>query len=254
MKQTALFLVVIASFSQIICAEPQKQNLDRMLKASGGLITKSGTMTGAVSVLDCQDVASFEAIKDQADTLAKLMRINIITERRKIDIIDSNSFKCPAGSQACVFVINNTNSQHRIVHYPDDNTCIVNVAGLNRQNDSQKKVLNARTAKEVARALCFACGAGSSKHTESLMGSQKTVEDLDFMVEARYPMDVLSRMRTYLNSIGVTPEIKVPYIRACREGWAPAPTNEYQRAIWDKVHAMPTAPIKILPETKKVKE
>ena len=30
--------------------------------------------------------------------------------------------------------------------------------------------------------------------------------------------------------------------------------NEYQKAIWDKVHAMPTAPIKIKPETKKVKE
>ena len=44
------------------------------------------------------------------------------------------------------------------------------------------------------------------------------------------------------------------YIRACMEGWAPAPTNDIQKAIWDKVHAMPTAPLAIKPETKKVEK
>ena len=48
------------------------------------------------------------------------------------------------------------------------------------------------------------------------------------------------------------PVMMVTYGRAVREGWAPAPTNEYQKAIWDKIHAMPTEPIKIKPETKKV--
>ena len=35
------------------------------------------------------------------------------------------------------------------------------------------------------------------------------------------------------------------YRKACMDGWAPAPTNEYQKAIWDQVHAIPTKPIKI---------
>ena len=41
------------------------------------------------------------------------------------------------------------------------------------------------------------------------------------------------------------------YRKACEEGWAPQPTNDVQKAIWDKVHAMPTEPLKIKPETKK---
>ena len=53
---------------------------------------------------------------------------------------------------------------------------------------------------------------------------------------------------------GITPWYQTTYHKAVEEGWAPAPTNEYQKAIWDKVHAMPTAPIKIKPETKKVRE
>ena len=30
-----------------------------------------------------------------------------------------------------------------------------------------------------------------------------------------------------------------------QQGWAPAPTNEVQQAIWDKVHQIPDKPITI---------
>ena len=35
------------------------------------------------------------------------------------------------------------------------------------------------------------------------------------------------------------------YAAACRMGWAPPPTNDIQRVIWDKVHAVPAKPMKI---------
>ena len=44
------------------------------------------------------------------------------------------------------------------------------------------------------------------------------------------------------------------YKKACEEGWAPNPTNEFQKAIWDKVHELPTEPIKIKPEEKKTEK
>ena len=46
----------------------------------------------------------------------------------------------------------------------------------------------------------------------------------------------------------------VSYQDACEMGVAPAPTNDVQKAIWDKVHAMPTEPIKIKPEEKKTEK
>ena len=48
-----------------------------------------------------------------------------------------------------------------------------------------------------------------------------------------------------MEPLGVRPAIYDTYDRACQEGWAPAPTNDVQKAIWDEVHEMPTEPIKI---------
>jgi hypothetical protein len=54
---------------------------------------------------------------------------------------------------------------------------------------------------------------------------------------------------TYLKSLGVTPAEMTTYRKACREGWAPAPTNDIQKAIWEQVKADkergPTNPLKI---------
>ena len=66
--------------------------------------------------------------------------------------------------------------------------------------------------------------------------------------------DMIDAIRLNLNAKGLTTFSITSYKKACEEGWAPAPTNDIQKAIWDKIHAMPTAPIKIKPETKKVRE
>ena len=68
---------------------------------------------------------------------------------------------------------------------------------------------------------------------------------MGFPDDEMYGIDV-SRGITYnMPRAGVTPWKVTTYKRACEEGWAPAPTNEYQQAIWDKVHAVPTEPLKI---------
>ena len=41
--------------------------------------------------------------------------------------------------------------------------------------------------------------------------------------------------------------------KACQEGWAPAPTNDVQKAIWEKVHAIPDKPMTIEFDPKKDK-
>ena len=68
------------------------------------------------------------------------------------------------------------------------------------------------------------------------------------------PVDMVNYYQEYLKTLGVTTRAVTSYKTACKEGWAPAPTNDVQRAIWDKVHAMPTAPIKIKPEEKKTEK
>ena len=76
------------------------------------------------------------------------------------------------------------------------------------------------------------------------------VEDLD-TVEEFIPVDIPPRYTTYLEKIGVTPAYEKFYYLACKEGWAPQPTNEIQQAIWNRVKERkergPTNPIHILP-------
>ena len=61
----------------------------------------------------------------------------------------------------------------------------------------------------------------------------------------RVPMDKVQAIGAYLAAHGVTPLVTAHYRQACKQGWAPAPTNEYQKAIWDQVHEIPTEPLKI---------
>ena len=51
--------------------------------------------------------------------------------------------------------------------------------------------------------------------------------------------------RSYFTRMGVSPTRKGTYEAAVKQGWAPAPTNDIQKAIWDKVHQLPTKPIQI---------
>ena len=94
-------------------------------------------------------------------------------------------------------------------------------------------------------------GMGSS-FPGNIMNIAK-VEDLDLCDEF-VPFDKVGVVKQHLKNAGVTPVRYATYRIVCREGWAPAPTNDVQKAIWDKVHAMPTEPIKIKPEEKKTEK
>jgi hypothetical protein len=56
---------------------------------------------------------------------------------------------------------------------------------------------------------------------------------------------MISYWQRHLKAIGITKKVVKTYLDACEEGWAPAPTNDVQKAIWDKVHAAPKNPMKI---------
>jgi hypothetical protein len=52
-----------------------------------------------------------------------------------------------------------------------------------------------------------------------------------------------------MKPLGVLPAQRATDMKACQEGWAPAPTNDVQKAIWEKVKAekseKPSKPIKV---------
>lgn len=68
---------------------------------------------------------------------------------------------------------------------------------------------------------------------------------LDKVLLIDYPPDEYARTLDYLKRYGVEPYVETTYRHACQEGWAPTPTNDYQKAIWEKERKLPSNPLKI---------
>ena len=152
---------------------------------------------------------------------------------------------------AALVVLTANDDNDSMLYYPDRNTCIVNVKSL-LKDGSDGATFNSRVFKQIWRAVGMILGAGEAVGGFSILQKVNSLKQLD-SIKAKLPSpEQHNRMVESINTLGMTMVKAGTYRMACQEGWAPAPTNDVQKAIWDKVHAMPTAPLKIKPETKKV--
>ena len=115
-----------------------------------------------------------------------------------------------------------------------------------KQGAGEKEAFfKARVSKELTRGFAILAGAQSSNYPGSLVGCVTKAEDLDRFADNMLPVDVFARFNEYVLGYGIIPKKEVAYRMACQEGWAPAPTNDIQKAFWDKAHQIPTKPIKV---------
>ena len=105
---------------------------------------------------------------------------------------------------------------------------MVNIAKL--REGVSADVLAKRAAKEFNRVLAAVFGGGLSSQKSSIMRPITRASDLDRVVNSWIPFDTLGVVFNALPEYGITRRRRIPYIKAVREGWAPAPTNDAQRA------------------------
>ena len=138
---------------------------------------------------------------------------------------------------------------------PEDGWAQVNIAVLAKDNPSPE-TLGVRAKKELWRAFVILFGGGNSRFHDDLMRPIASLKDLDSSPNLVSSPEPFNTVTEGARARGITPLYRVTYKRACKEGWAPAPTNEFQRAIWEQVRSDkergPTNPITI-PPPKKVK-
>ena len=217
-------------------------------KRTGGKLKVPGTQQGTIFYVNAQKKAPVDWLKQNADVFAA---------NAKIDIqVKEGVFSFPAPKiegNATLFVVDDE-SMPSILHAPEQRWCMVNVAPLAKGAGEKTAFFAARVQKELTRGFSLLAGSQDSNYPESLLGCITSPEGLDKHADCRLPVDIMARFTPYLAGYGVKPYVLSTYKKACEDGWAPAPTNDVQKVIWDKVHAMPTEPIKIKPETKKVKE
>ncbi len=217
----------------------------RLTKPSGGLVEKPYAGK-ALHVVDAQSGLAPEQVASAAESVRWLSRLPLVVSR-SVAAGNAAAWKMAQGLAsradvgAVVLVVDDADAPF-LVASPDGRWSVLNVAAL--LEDSAR--VQARLSKLVWSATSLALGAGVPAPFSSLaeldaLPSEPGPAAHNALVDA-------ARMRGFGFVTLAT------YRTACEEGWAPAPTNEVQRAIWEKVHALPTEPIRIRPETRKVAE
>lgn len=226
---------------------------EEFLRETGGYIIKDDPGNGLVLIANAQK----RLPEDKISKPVSYMRFHA---KMSIDIktVDEPKAAAPTaksasslGATIVVFVKDDAKSESPILVSPDEFWAVVNVDALDADKPGDE-ILALRTRKAINRAICLVCGAGGSQYPNTLVGPFKNgIKDYDRFSNEGLPPDVFTRMQHYLKTLDVRPIVRTTYANACQQGWAPAPTNDIQKAIWDKVHAVPAKPMKIEFDPKK---
>ena len=205
-------------------------------KKTGGKIKEPNTQKGRFVYVNCQKDVAPEFLSDHAQKIATALKV-------AIDVEDG-SFALPnpiLKGEASLFIISDPALPMSLVA-PESRWAMVNLAPLKTQ---KKPFFDARVKKELSRVFSFLAGATNSQFEMALTGCVVKPEGLDEFASEDIPFDVMRRIESYMRGYGIAPYKLTTYRKACQEGWAPSPTNDIQKAIWDEVHELPSKPIKI---------
>ena len=222
------------------------QRIEKMVyEKTGGQVIKPGTMAGKVVFVNAQTKVDEKVIAKDAAFIAKALKIKVdAIKGEPVDFNTADAALKKIGAQVGVFIVDDPKNSHALVLLPESRLAIVNVAPLAADGTTGEK-LDGRLRKELGRGFGMASGAFNSKFPWTILGPVTSVKDLDRINEFYLTADIQPRIMPYLEELGVKPYEQKTYRRACSEGWAPAPTNDVQKAIWTEVCTVPDQPMKI---------
>lgn len=272
MKHPFFISTVTIFMSGLVLADPAKGNSEELIKFgkkmvtreyarnavaraqarhTGGYVRKPGTAKGYFVVLNAQKSVSATDFSAAIDSIDKYVRIQSkMVDLDKLEISSIPEELTKAGGNVGVALITDP-SLPALLAAPEEGWALVNVSKL---ADPDKTKLAARTRREILRAFALAGGVMYAAQGDFVLQPVRKPSELDKLPREQYGAAMNHIFKLSLPYFGITPWYQTTYVKACEEGWAPQPTNEFQKAIWDKVHELPTNPIKIKPETKKVTE
>ena len=236
---TTVFIAASAfAAEQTTAPKLTKAEKERLrLEKTGGMITKRGE--GKAVIVNCQQKFQATILTGTIRPFQYLLKVEMETRPGTWKFGD----EIPADANVAVYVIDDAKLPLSLVA-AEARWGVVNVAQIDNENSFKK---------EVTRVAVMTLGGGVSQYKVSPMQPVSSPKDLDTIMGCALTVDVTMAMRANLEKLGLTPAKYTTYRKACMEGWAPQPTNNYQKAIWDEIHAIPDKPITIEFDPKKDK-
>lgn len=203
--------------------------LDR--KTDGGVVRFIDMRGG-----DATDISGLVAnVASAADVAAETVR----AERREgaKTLETAKAALAEKGVAVAVVVCDDGTDSPTLTVCPEDRMAVVNAGKL---KDGNPAVFERRLKNEMLRALGFVLGGYASIHP-CVMKPVYKVSDLDALPPVFSP-PVRGFMEEGATAWKVARVERIPYATAVRQGWAPAPTNDVQKAIWAEFHSATNAP------------
>lgn len=205
-----------------------------MLQRTGGLLNKP-VHGPFILFLDLRKNTKDDVLTTFADDAQKVLRFPIKIEKEATtEVFQVLKMKLENSSNASVVAIIDESSFANLLIAPENRWAVVNVAPLKTKNVTNV-VLSERIRKEIWRAFGLMMGAGNSAYPQCPLKSVLKPEDLDAIKGRFLSPGPLNNMIAHGKLLGLQQLRLTTYKRACEEGWAPAPTNNYQKAIWNEI-------------------
>lgn len=233
-----LMMAVVGACALVVCADEQT---DKFLARTGGWLDRPQNGK-AIRVVNRQNKVDKAILEEFATGVSGNLSL-------PVEIVKGEAGKCYASAKDevngfCVLLDDNAKCPLKMIAAPDDCYAMVNVAALSSDGVSGE-ALAVRVTKELWRGLVYGLGGGNNEFPGCLMVPAPGLKELD-AIRAKVPCPApFNQMSATAHRMGIPRVGKVTYRQACREGWAPQPTNDFQKVIWDEVKAKPTKPLTI---------
>ena len=264
MKAT-VSLILIAAGLALLAAEPPlaatgltPEELEakraakkaEIVKRAGGYARKTDGQKGRIVFANSQDVVPPDIVESAAAKIGNAVKMAVdVVPCKHEEVNRKTTARLLKDTKANgVIYLSADGCDETVLVAPEGRWAKINVNLLEGTN------VGTRVQKEMVRAFIILCGGGTSDLGHPILNAISSADQLD-AAPYGFPQDVLGRLERYMAQMGVTPYYQTTYRRACHLGWAPPPTNDVQKAIWEKIKAEkergPTNPIKIQPPKKK---
>ena len=205
-----------------------------MLAKTGGLI-QSPSEGPQFLFLNTQTRIAATVLNEPVDQIGKLLRFPIARkDAPNAKPITAAINALQDDQTAAVIVLGDSDGFPSLLIAPENRWAMVNVAALASEAASPE-TLAIRTQKEVWRAFGYLMGAAYSNFEGCLMKPVLSLEDLDALKGRSICPEPFNHIMAQGQKLGIKPQRVTTYRKAVEEGWAPAPTNDFQKAIWDEL-------------------
>lgn len=228
---------------KMVSREHLKKTLERVRnKRTGGYVRKAGTAKGYFVLLDAQKVVPAGEYAGALKSIDNYVRVQMKTVT--LDALPMSEIKgemAKAGGNIGVALVNDP-VLPALLAAPEEGWGLVNVAKL---ADANKDKVASRMRREILRAFALAGGAMYAAQGDFVLQPVRKPEELDKLTREQFGATMLHIFNLALPYFDISPWYQTTYAKACEEGWAPMPTNEYQKAIWEKSREVPKNPMQI---------